>query len=104
MIENGFAAFFLLSLLAGGAGLVHLFRTHWSRISAALAGELNREQAATLSAISQRPTSEVPWVAQRLLVGKAEEFRPARGESDLWRFALIRERPRQLSFPFGNAR
>ena len=102
MIENGFSVFFLLSLLASGAALARLFWADRARISAALSGDLMRAEAGTLCAVSQRPTAEVPWVAQRLLVGDWQEPAPSEQESEFWAFTFLRERPRQLSLPFAN--
>ena len=103
MIENGFSVFFLLSLVASGVALARLFWADRKRISAALSGDLMRAEAATLCAVSQRPTAEVPWVAQRLLVGDWQEAAPVADESDFWSFTFLKERPRQLSLPFANA-
>ena len=100
MIESGFAIFFLLALIVPAVALAQLFRAQRDRIAAALRMELVPDEAPTVSAITQRPTAEVPWVAQRLLVGRSEEFAPVRYTGSSWPFAFMHERSRQLSLPF----
>ena len=74
MIESGFSLFFLLIAIGGLVVLASTAHAHWTRIVAALRGEVASVPVTTYR-ISLRRPMDLPRVAKRLQAG-----RPRRNE------------------------
>ena len=100
MAQNGFAFFFLAVLLGCSISLASWVRLHWSKIVAAVRGEVPESRPLNYKAVQRRPI-EIPYVAQRMLA-QAEERSGSNPNKvqPFWMLTSRRPNGHQLAFGF----
>lgn len=100
MTQNGFAFFFLAVLLGSSISLASWMRLHWSKIVAAVRGEVPESRPLNYKAMQRQPI-EVPYVAQRMLTQQGVlPASQARRAQPMWTFTSRRPNGHQLAFGF----
>jgi hypothetical protein len=96
----GFAGFFILVALGCAVALGLSIAEHWQRIIAAIDGSEERVEASRRFTATQCAPSELPWVAQRMVLHELDEELELAEEPALWTFERMPPRSNQTVFKF----
>jgi hypothetical protein len=96
----GFAGFFILVIFGCTVALGLSISEHWQRIVAAFAGAEESVERARRFTATQCSPSELPSVAQRLVLHELDEECSAVEEPALWSCDYVPRRSNQMAFSF----
>lgn len=100
MAQGGFAGFFLLTMVGCFLTLAVSIAESWPRIVSAMRGSADLEVTAlTYKTIHRLPT-DIPAVAQRLLLTNSDSEEPAAHPQTGWKMRRLPKGGKQLAFRF----